>query len=68
MCRVTSRRLWATATAALFGPRRRAICRYWAPKSLSLVRAAARADSIRVRRSHGFPGVVATLRRLPADS
>jgi len=34
----------------------------------ALVRAAARADSIRVRRSHWSPGVVATRRRLPADS
>jgi len=27
-CQITSTRLWATATAALFGPRRRAIWRY----------------------------------------
>jgi hypothetical protein len=29
-CQMRSSRLWATATAALLGPRRRAIWRYWA--------------------------------------
>src|ERR1035437_10578171 len=65
---MTSSRLCATATAALFGPRRLAIWWYWAATSAPLVRAAARADSIRVRRSHWLPAVVPTLRRLPADS
>ena len=58
----------ATATAARFAPRRAASRRYWAARSVSLVRAAAGAAATRAVRSQGLPLRVRPLRRLPARS